>query len=110
MQRSIAARYAARPAARFVDPAAPGPRAAARPALATSGFRAAAGPPDRAPAAGRSGPVALLRSDWRAGHAGPTAPTGRPGSPARVPPFAGRSSAPRAAGRRPRAAAAPWRA
>jgi hypothetical protein len=106
MQRSITARYAVRPVARFatVPPRAREPRLGLDRHL---GFRAAADRPTllRRP---ELGPVALLRSEWRAiapvrehrppaGLAGPLAPVrwAKLGT--------------RASGRRPRAATAPWR-
>jgi hypothetical protein len=106
MQRSITARYAVRPVARFatVPPRAREPRLGLDRHL---GFRAAADRPTllRRP---ELGPVALLRSEWRAiapvrehrppaGRAGPLAPVrwAKLGA--------------RATGRRPRAATAPWR-
>jgi hypothetical protein len=106
MQRSITARYAVRPVARFatVPPRAREPRLGLDRHLR---FRAAA---DRPTLLWRPelGPVALLRSEWRAiapvrehrplaGLAGPLAPVrwAKLGA--------------RATGRRPRAATAPWR-
>jgi len=106
MQRSITARYAARPVARFatVPPRAREPRLGLDRHVR---FRAAADRPTllRRP---ERGPVALLRSEWRgvvpvrahrppAGLAGPHAPVrwAKLGA--------------RATGRRPRAATAPWR-
>jgi hypothetical protein len=106
MQRSITARYAARPVARFatVPPRAREPRLGLDRHVR---FRAAADRPTllRRP---ERGPVALLRSEWRgvvpvrehrppAGLAGPHAPVrwAKLGAGA--------------TGRRPRAATAPWR-
>ena len=106
MQRSITARYVARPVARFatVPPRARGPRLGLDRHVR---FLAAADRPTllRRP---ELGPVALLRSEWRtvvtvreqrspAGLAGPHAPVrwAKLGA--------------RATGRRPRAATAPWR-
>jgi hypothetical protein len=106
MQRSIASRYASRPVARFatVVPRAREPRlgldrharfrtGSARPTLLRR--------PDL-------GPIALLRADWRAV---------TPARPHHSPAGLGGPHAPvrwaklgvRAAGRRPRAATAPWR-
>ncbi len=105
MQRSIAARYTSRPAARFV----PLPRRARERRLGLvrrPGFRAAA----ECPTVLRHldlGPVTLLRADWRA-----VAPVRS------YQPVAGIVPAVRVhwaklgvgrAGRRPRAASAPWR-
>jgi len=107
MQRSIASRYAARPVAHFATVA---PRA--REPLLGLGrharFRVTADRPTllRRP---ERGPVALLRSDWRAVTPARThhPPTGLavPHAPVRWATFGVR-----AAGRRPRAATAPWRA
>lgn len=106
MQRSIAARYAAHPTARFatVVPRAREPRlgldrhvrfrtVSDRPTLLRR--------PDLAP-------LAMLRADWRAvtparGRRAPTTLIG-PGTPVHW-----ASHGVRPAGRRPRAAAAPWR-
>jgi len=107
MQRSITARFATRPVARFatVPPRARGPRLGLDRHVR---FRAAANHPTllRRP---ELGPVDLVRSEWRAvlpvrerrpptGLAGPHAPVrwAKLGA--------------RATGRRPRAATAPWRA
>ena len=106
MQRSIVSRYAARPTARFATVA---PRAR-EPRLGLDRhvrFRAAADRQTllRRPAAG---PVALLRTDWRAltpartPH--PPAALAGPGAPVRW-----AKPGVRSAGRRPRAATAPWR-
>ena len=106
MHRSIAARYAARPTARFATVA---PRAR-EPRLGLDRhvrFRTAADRPTllRRP---DPGSVALLRADWRAvtparAHA---SPAGLAGPHAHV-----RWATPgvRSAGHRPRAATAPWR-
>ncbi|HSW42653.1 MAG TPA: hypothetical protein VLM76_09110 [Patescibacteria group bacterium] len=106
MQRSITARYAVRPATRFatVPPRAREPRLGLDRHVR---FRPIADRPTllRRP---ESGPVVLLRSEWRtvlpprehrpsAGLAGPRAPV-------RWAKFGTRAS-----GRRPRAATAPWR-
>ena len=106
MHRSITARFAVRPVARFATT----PPRAHEPLLGLARhlrFRAAADHPTllRRP---ELGPVALQRSEWRtitavpehrppAGLAGPLAPVrwAKPGT--------------RASGRRPRAATAPWR-
>jgi hypothetical protein len=106
MQRSIAARYAARPTARFATVA---PRAR-EPRLGLDRhvrFRAAVDRPTllRRP---DLAPLALLRADWRAvtparAYRVPTALVG-PGAPVRW-----ANHGVRATGRRPRAAAAPWR-
>ncbi len=106
MQRSITSRYAARPTARFATVA---PRAR-EPRLGLDRhvrFRTAADRPTllRRP---ELGPVALLRADWRAVTPArtPHAPVGLagPGAPVRW-----AKLGVRAAGRRPRAATAPWR-
>ena len=106
MQRSITARYGARPAARFATVA---PRAR-EPRLGLdrhARFRVAADRPTllRRP---ELGPVALLRAGWRAvTPAHPHHPCSglvAPRAPVRWATLGGRS-----AGRRPRAATAPWR-
>ncbi len=107
MQRSIAARYAARPAALFVAPTL---RARERRLglVLRPGFRAAT---ERPTILRRSdpGPVALLRSDWRA------ATPARPyhpatGLPRTVPAVRWAKLGASGTGRRPRVAPAPWRA
>jgi len=106
MQRSISSRYAARPTASFatVAPRARGPRLGLDRHVR---FRTAADRPTllRRP---ELGPVALLRADWRAVTPArtPHAPAGLagPGAPVRWAKLGAR-----AAGRRPRAATAPWR-
>jgi hypothetical protein len=106
MHRSIAARYAARPAARFATVA---PRAR-EPRLGLDRhvrFTTAADRPTllRRP---ELGPVALLRADWRA----VTAARAHPASAGLAGPHAPVRWAKlgvRSAGRRPRAATAPWR-
>jgi len=105
MQRSIAARYSSRPAARF----AVLPRGARERRLGLvrrPGFRAAV----EQPTVLRHldlGPVSLLRADWRA------VTPDRPHPPAvgLVPAVRVHWSTPGVgrAGRRPRAASAPWR-
>ena len=106
MQRSITARYVARPVPRFatVLPRARGPRLGLDRHVR---FRAAADRPTllRRP---ELGPVALLRSEWRAvmpvrEHRPPAGLAG-----AHVPVRWAKLGA-RATGRRPRAATAPWR-
>ncbi len=106
MQRSITARYAARPVARFATV----PPRAREPLLGLDRhvrFRAAADRPTllRRP---EIGPVALLRSDWRAAapareHRPPAGLAG-PHAPVRWAKLDARE-----AGRRQRAATAPWR-
>jgi hypothetical protein len=106
MHRSIAARHAARPTARFATVA---PRAR-EPRLGLDRhvrFRTAADRPTllRRP---ELGPVALLRADWRAvtaarAHPSPAGLAG-PHAPVRW-----AKLGVGAAGRRPRAATAPWR-
>ncbi|HYN48908.1 MAG TPA: hypothetical protein VER83_08585 [Candidatus Nanopelagicales bacterium] len=106
MQRSITARYAARPVARFatVPPRARGPRLGLDRHVR---FRAAA---DRPTLLLRPelGPVALLRSEWRAVM---TVPEHRPPAGLAGPhaPVRWAKLGARATGRRPRAATAPWR-
>jgi hypothetical protein len=106
MHRSIAGRYAARPAARFatVVPRAREPRLGLD---RHARFRTAADRPTllRRP---DPGSVALLRADWRAvttprAHPSPTGLAG-PHAPVRW-----AKPGVRSAGRRPRAATAPWR-
>jgi hypothetical protein len=107
MQRSIAAKYAAHPVARFVTP----PRRARERRLGLirhPGFHAAT---ERPTVLRRSdpGPIALLRADWRA-----VAParSHRPvsGLPRTSAPVRWAKLGIGGAGRRPRAASAPWRA
>jgi hypothetical protein len=106
MQRSITARYAARPVARFatVPPRAREPRLGLDRHVR---FRAAADRPTllRRP---ERGPVALLRPEWRGvvpvrEH---RPPAGLAGSHA---PVRWAKLGARPTGRRPRAATAPWR-
>lgn len=105
MQRSITARYASRPAARFATVA---PRAR-EPRLGLdrhARFRVAADRPTllRRP---ERGPVALLRAEWRAmTPAHPDHPTS--GLAASRAPVRWANLGVRSAGRRPRAATAPW--
>jgi hypothetical protein len=106
MQRSITARYGTRPAARFatVPPRAREPRLGLDRHLR---FRAVASQPTllRRP---ELGPVALLRSEWRAAapvpEHRPTSGLSGPCAPVRWAKLGARST-----GRRPRAATAPWR-
>jgi hypothetical protein len=106
MQRSITARYGTRPAARFatVPPRAREPRLGLDRHLR---FRAVANQPTllRRP---ELGPVALLRSEWRAAapvpEHRPTSGLSGPYAPVRWAKLGARST-----GRRPRAATAPWR-
>lgn len=106
MQRSITARYAARPAAHFATVA---PRAC-EPRLGLgrhARFRVVADRPTllRRPV---RGPVALLRAEWRAvTPAHPHHPTS--GLVAPRAPVRWATTGVRSAGRRPRAATAPWR-
>jgi hypothetical protein len=106
MQRSITARYASRPAARFATVA---PRAR-EPLLGLDRhvrFRVAADPPTllRRP---ELGPVALLRDGWRAViPAHPRHSTS--GLAVSRAPVRWANHGVRSAGRRPRAATAPWR-
>jgi len=105
MERNIAARYSARPAARFV-PLPPRARERRLGLVRRPGFRIAAEQPTVLRHVD-PGPVALLRPDWRA-----VGPVCRQGAAAGIVPAVhvhwaklggGR------AGRRPRAASAPWR-
>ncbi|MFH0750330.1 MAG: hypothetical protein V2B17_00675 [Chloroflexota bacterium] len=106
MQRSIVARYAARPVARFatVPPRARGSRLGLDRHVR---FRAAADRPTllRRP---ELGPVALVRSEWRAVASVPehrsSAGLAGPHAPVRWAKLGARAN-----GRRPRAATAPWR-
>ena len=106
MQRSITARSGTRPAARFatVPPRAREPRLGLDRHLR---FRAVANQPTllRRP---ELGPVALLRSEWRAAapvpEHRPTSGLSGPYAPVRWAKLGARST-----GRRPRAATAPWR-
>jgi hypothetical protein len=105
MQRSITARYAARPPARFVTVA---PRAR-EPRLGLgrhARFSVAADRPTllRRP---ELGPVAVLRADWRAITTA-RAHRSAAGLVAAHPPVSWANVGARAAGRRPRAATAPW--
>ena len=106
MQRSITARYAVRPVARFatVPPRAREPRLGLDRHVR---FRAAADRPTllRRP---ELGPVALLRSEWRTvlpvREQRPTSGLVGPYVPVRWAKLGARAT-----GRRPRAATAPWR-
>jgi hypothetical protein len=106
MQRSVTTRFGTRPVARFatVPPRAREPRLGLDRHLR---FRAVAGQPTllRRP---ELGPVALLRSEWRAAapvpEHRPTSGLSGPYAPVRWAKLGARST-----GRRPRAATAPWR-
>ena len=108
MGHSIAAKYAARPAARFRPSLEPGPRAPTGSAARSRASAAAARRPTVLRGA-EVGPLARLRAGWRAPDRGPSASpaSGRP-RPAVAMHWArsGRSGP----GRRPSAATAPWRA
>jgi hypothetical protein len=106
MGHSIAAKYAARPAARFVRPSS---RARER-RLGLGGsvsFSAVAGLQTQLRSSD-AGPYERLRAGWRGPRPAPTTARGRPVRPAVTMHWArsGRSGR----GRRPSAAAAPWRA
>jgi hypothetical protein len=105
MQHSIAARFAARPSARFVT-VAPGAREPRLGLGRHARFHVAADRPTflRRP---ERGPVAVLRVDWRAvvpARAHPSAA----GLVAAHPPVRWANVGARTAGRRSRAATAPW--
>lgn len=106
MGHSIAAKYAARPAARFVRPSS---RARERRlGLGTlSSFSAARAGSTRIHGAQMS-PMAQLRSVWRGPQAAP--PTVRGGRPRPLVQMHWARSGRSGAGRRPRAATAPWHA